>query len=175
MQFVLLTTSPPSPATDLIISSLAEIGVELTAQALDTPTFNQRVLAGDVEMSLIGSGGMNGYPDYLRRVYASYTRLTQHAQGYVNPDVDRLCREQLTTLDAEQRQQILGQIQELVAADLPLLPLFYPTPYHIFRPETFDAWYYTPGGLGGNIPTATNKHAFVTGVRTGTDIRPLAE
>ncbi|HEV2810084.1 MAG TPA: ABC transporter substrate-binding protein [Acidimicrobiales bacterium] len=175
LQFVLLTTSPPSPVTELIVSSLAEIGVELTAEALDTPTFNQRVLGGDVEMSLIASGGMNGYPDYLRRVYASYTRLTQHAQGYMNPEVDRLCREQLTTLDDEERQEILAEIQELVAADLPLLPLFYPTPYHIYRPETFDAWYYTPGGLGGNIPTATNKHVFVTGVPTGTDIRPIAE
>ena len=175
LQFVLLTTSPPSPVTELIVSSLAEIGVELTAEALDTPTFNQRVLGGDVEMSLIASGGMNGYPDYLRRVYASYTRLTQHSQGYMNPEVDRLCREQLTTLDDEERQEILAEIQELVAADLPLLPLFYPTPYHIYRPETFDAWYYTPGGLGGNIPTATNKHVFVTGVPTGTDIRPIAE
>ena len=175
LRFVLLTTSPPSPVADLVIASLAQIGVELSAEALDTPTFNQRVLGGDVEMSLIASGGMNGYPDYLRRVYASYTRLTQHAQGYMNPEVDRLCREQLTTLDDDERQEILAEIQELVAADLPLLPLFYPTPYHIFRPETFDAWYYTPGGLGGNIPTATNKQAFVTGVPTGTDIRPLAE
>jgi peptide/nickel transport system substrate-binding protein len=175
LQFALLTTSPPSPVTDLIVGSLAEIGVELTPEALDTPTFNQRVLAGEAEMSLIGSGGMNGYPDYLRRVYASDTRLTQHAQGYLNPEVDRLCQEQLTTLDEDDRQEILGQIQELVTNDLPLLPLFYPTPYHIFRPETFDAWYYTPGGLGGNIPTATNKHVFITGVPTGTDIRPIAE
>lgn len=175
LQFALLTTSPPSPVTDLIVGSLAEIGVELEPEALDTPTFNQRVLAGEAEMSLIGSGGMNGYPDYLRRVYASDTRLTQHAQGYVNPDVDRLCQEQLTTLDEDDRQEILGQIQELVATDLPLLPLFYPTPYYIFRPETFDAWYYTPGGLGGNIPTATNKQVFVTGLPTGTDIRPIAE
>jgi peptide/nickel transport system substrate-binding protein len=175
LRFGLLVTSPPAPATDLIVNALAQVGVELVPEALDTPSFNQRVLAGDVEMSLIGSGGMNGYPDYLRRVYASYTDLTQHAQGYESPEVDRLCREQLTTLDEDERQEILAQIQELVAGDLPLLPLYYPTPYHIFREETFDEWYYTPGGLGGNIPTASNKQVFITGVQTGTEIRPIAE
>lgn len=175
LRFTLSSTSPPSPATDFIVAALVEIGVELTAEALDTPTFNERVLAGETEMSLIASGGMNGYPDYLRRVYASTTRLTQHAQGYRNEDVDRLCQEQLTTLDDGERQEILAQIQELVAGDLPLLPLFYPTPSFIFRPATFDAWYYTPGGLGGNIPTATNKQMFVTGQATGTEIRPVSE
>ncbi len=175
LRFSLLIAGQPSPAVDVIIGALAAVGVQLEAESLDTPSFNQRVLAGDVEMSLIGSGGMNGYPDYLRRVYASTTRLTQHAQGYVNEEVDRLCQEQLTTLDEGERAGILGRIQELVADDLPLLPLFYPTPYHIFRTEVFDAWYYTPGGLGGNIPTATNKQVFITGVPTGTEIRPIAD
>ncbi|MGI9119305.1 MAG: ABC transporter substrate-binding protein [Acidimicrobiales bacterium] len=172
---LLVSNAPVPPATELIVRALGAIGVELVPEALDTPSFNQRVLAGDTEMSLIGSGGMNGYPDYLRRVYASTTKLTQHAQGYVNPEVDRLCQEQLTTLDEGERMGQIAQIQRLVADDLPLLPLFYPTPFYIFRRAVFDQWYYTPGGLGGNIPTATNKQVFITGVQTGTEIRPIAE
>ncbi len=175
LRFTLLATSPPTPANDLVVGALGAIGVELVAETLDTPTFNQRVLAGDTEMSLIASGGMNGYPDYLRRVYASTTRLTQHAQGYTNPDVDRLAQVQLTTLDEDERMEAIAEIQRLIAEDVPLLPLFYPTPYHIFRPEVFDSWYYTPGGMGGNIPIAGNKQAFITGLRIGTEIRPIAE
>ena len=175
LRFTLLATSPPTPAIDLVVGALSAIGVELVPETLDTPTFNQRVLAGDTEMSLIASGGMNGYPDYLRRVYASTTRLTQHAQGYSNAEVDRLAQVQLTTLDDDERMEAIAEIQRIIAGDVPLLPLFYPTPFHIFRPEVFDAWYYTPGGLGGNIPVAGNKQGFVTGRPTGTEIRPIAE
>ena len=175
LRFTLLATGPPTPAIELVVGALGAIGVELVPETLDTPTFNQRVLAGDTEMSLIGSGGMNGYPDYLRRVYASTTRLTQHAQGYSNPEVDRLAQVQLTTLDEDERMEAIADIQRIVAGDVPLLPLFYPTPFHIFRPEVFDVWYYTPGGLGGNIPVPGNKQAFITGRPTGTEIRPIAE
>ncbi len=174
LSFELLVANPVTPAVDLVVGSLGAIGVGLSVTALDTPTFNMRIIAGETEMSLIGSGGMNSDlgTDYLRLVYSSATRLTQHAQGYANPEVDRLCQEQLETLDEDERMDVVAEIQQLVAADLPLLPLFYPASFSIVRPETFDAWYFTPGGVAGVVPTVQNKQAFVTGQRTGTEVLP---
>lgn len=169
LRFSLLTQNQPvPPALDLVVRSLKAIGVELTPKPVDTPTFNSRVIKGDTEMSLIVSGGMNSdlAPDYLRLVYPSYTKLTQHAQGYKNPEVDKLCREQLATLDQSRRRQIVAEIQRLVAHDLPLLPLFYPDSFTIYNVAAFERWYYTPGGVAGNIPTVNNKQVFVTGKKT---------
>ncbi len=168
---LLLTNQPGPPVVDVLVRALMAVGVEVTPQPVDTPTFNQRVLRGDAEMSIIGSGGLNGYPDYLRRIYSSKTQITQHAQGYANPEVDALCDQQLVTVDEEERKRLVARIQEAVARDLPLLPLYYPDNFHIFKKPVFDQWYFTPGGLAGNIPVAANKHAFVTGVKTGVEIR----
>ncbi len=177
LRFTLLVTSPVSPVTDLVVGALREVGVELTPEALDTPTFNQRVIAGDTEMSIIGFGGMNTdhAPDYLLQVYSSNTRTTQHAQGYVNPEVDRLCALQQTQLDVSERMQSTARIQELIAEDLPILPLVYPASFGIFNKGVFNEWYYTEGGVGSTVPAIDNKHVFVTGRKAGLEIRPFEQ
>ena len=175
LRFSLLVTNPVPPVTELVVGALRAIGVELVPQALDTPTFNQRVIAGNAEMSIIASGGMNtdhGEGGYLQQVYSSKTRTTQHAQGYVNPSVDQLIERQQATINVDDRKKVVAEIQRLIALDLPLLPLFYANSYGIFRKATFDQWYYTPGGVGSTVPLADNKHAFITGRKTGLAIRP---
>ena len=178
LRFSLLTTTPPPPTAELVKSALSEVGIELTIESLDTPAFNQRVIAGDSEMSIIGFGGMNtdyGEGGYLRQVYSSRTEITQHAQGYENPEVDRLLAQQHVTVDESERRELVGQVQELIAEDLPLLPLVYPTGFSIFSPSPFGEWYYTEGGVGSTVPTIENKHVFVTGRETGLEIRPFEE
>jgi peptide/nickel transport system substrate-binding protein len=175
LRFTLLVTSPVSPVTDLVVGALRVVGVELTPEAIDTPSFNQRVIAGDTEMSIITFGGMNTDhgPDYLLQVYSSNTRTTQHAQGYVNPEVDRLCALQQTQIDESERMESTARIQQLIAEDLPLLPLAYPRSFGIFNKTRFDAWYYTEGGVGSTVPAIDNKHVFITGRRTGLEIAPF--
>ena len=173
LRFTLLSANPVPPVAEVLVNSLKAIGVEVVPQGVDTPTFNERMSKLDVELSLIASGGMSSdlAPDYLRLVYNSKTKLAQHAQGYVNPEVDDLTQRQLATTDLNERKKIVTQAQELIARDVPILPLFYPTSYTVFRKSTFDQWYVTPGGVAGVVPTANNKQAFVTGIKAGTKVR----
>lgn len=60
-----------------------------------------------------------------------------------------------------------GRLVDLVAEDLPLLPLFYPTLFAIHDRKVFDAWYFTPGGVAGVVPTTLNKHVLITGEKAG--------
>ncbi|MBA2497019.1 MAG: hypothetical protein H0V33_08000 [Acidimicrobiia bacterium] len=175
LAFTLSVTNPVTPLVELVVGALGAIGVELTPEALDTPTFNQRVIAGESEMSIISFGGMNSdhAPSYLFDVYSSETNRTQHAQGYVNPEVDELCALQETQTDVEERMETVAEIQELVADDLPLLPLVYPFSFGVFNPSAFDQWYFTEGGVGGTVPTIENKQVFITGRQTGVEIRPF--
>jgi len=175
LSFALLVTSPVTPVVDLVVNALKAVGVELTPEALDTPTFNQRVISGNSEMSLIASGGMNtdhGEGGYLRQVYSSKSKTTQHAQGYKNPTVDQLIDQQAATVSDGERKKVVAQIQTMIAADLPLLPLYYADSFEIYRKAAFDQWYYTPGGVASTVPTVDNKQVFITGRKTGTTIRP---
>jgi len=174
LRFSLLVASPPAPLTDLVVSALSAVGVEAAPEALDTPAFNRRLTTGGSEMSIIGFGGMNTdhAADYLRQIYSSKTESVQHAQGYVNPEVDRLADEQLSAVDESRRKEIVGRIQRIVADDLPLLPLVYPHSYTIFNKRAFDQWYYTEGGVAGTVPLVENKQLYVTGRKTGLEIRP---
>lgn len=169
LRFSLLVTGGDTQLVELVVAALQPIGVELTPESLDKSAFNERVINKEAEMSIISFGGMNTDhgPDYLLQVYSSKTKTTQHAQGYVNPEVDRLADLQNTQIDREERMQTTAQIQRLIAEDLPLLPLVYPRIFGIYRTETFDQWYYTEGGVGSTVPTTDNKHAFITGKQTG--------
>lgn len=173
LRFTLLVTTPVPQASELVVAGLASVGVEAVVEALDTPTFNERVIAGEAELSIIGSGGVNSDPDYMREVYDSTTRRTQHAQGYVNPRFDDLAQRQLVTVDEDERTDLVAEMQRIVADDLPLLPLYYEASFHIFRQEIFDEWYFVPGGVGVRTPTVVNRQVFVTGRQEGTDIRPF--
>lgn len=175
LRLSLLVTSPPSPLTDLVVTALRGVGVEATPEALDTPAFNRRVTTGGSELSIIVFGGMNTdhAADYLRQIYSSKTQSVQHAQGYKNNEVDRLCDEQLTAVDESRRKEIVGGIQRLIADDLPILPLVYPQSYTIFAKRPFDKWSYTEGGVASTVPSVENKQLFVTGKQAGLDIRPI--
>ncbi len=58
-------------------------------------------------------------------------------------------------------------MQRIVADDMPMISLYLPTRMTIYAKKTFDAWYFTPGGVFGGYPGPLNKHAFVTGATTG--------
>jgi peptide/nickel transport system substrate-binding protein len=171
---LLVANDPVPPVTDIIVASLKPLGVELVPEAVDRVTHDTRTTAGDYEMAVTSFGGLGGDPDYMRRVYASgQPKAFQSAQGYTDPEFDELASRQLVTVDEAERRELVRRMQEIVARDVPLLPLYYPTFFHIFRRAVFDQWYFTPGGFAGGIPTAYNKHAFVTGNRTGLEIRSV--
>ncbi|MDQ4069452.1 MAG: ABC transporter substrate-binding protein [Actinomycetota bacterium] len=177
LRFSLLVATPPPPIIEPVVNALRAVGVEVTPEAVDTPAFNQRVSRGGSDLSIITFGGMNTdhAADYLRQIYSSKTQAVQHAQGYANPELDRLLDEQLTAVDESRRREIVARAQRIIAEDLPLLPLVYPHSFTIFNRNTFDQWYYTEGGVASTVPVAENKHLFVTGKKAGLEIRPIRQ
>lgn len=179
LQFEILTgNSPIPPMLDLLTESLRAIGVELKPRSVDLPTLFGRLQEGSDEIALSlypGPGGMapNADPDTLRTFYSSRImgRL-QGAQGYSDQRFDRLAERQLVTADRAERMRLIAAMQEIVARDLPALPLYYPKLFNAFRRDVFDRWYYTPGGFAGGLPGVDNKQVLITGSTTGLKIRP---
>ncbi|HWC25461.1 MAG TPA: ABC transporter substrate-binding protein [Solirubrobacteraceae bacterium] len=174
---LLTGNAPVPPVLDLLVASLKAVGVELEPQAVDLPTLFERTRRGADEAALTlypGPGGTapNADPDLLRTFFSSrIEERLQGAQGWVDREFDRLAERQLVTADATARAAMLARMQEIVARDLPALALYYPTVSHAFREQAFERWYVTPGGFAGGLPGVLNKHALVTGRRTGLRVR----
>ncbi len=174
---IIVGNSPVPPALDLLVADLGAVGIELVAQAIDLPTLFTRTQEAQYELALTlypGPGGSspNADPDTLRTFFSSRIRgRVQGAQGWSDPEFDRLADRQLATTDVAARRRDLARMQEIIARDVPALALYYPKVSHAFDKRHFDRWYVTPGGFAGGLPGVRNKHALITGNRTGLRIR----
>lgn len=172
----LLTGAPLTSAAQLVAQDLGRAGVAVAPRAMPLgPQLFGPKMMGQFDLAILPYPGPSGTPpmsdpDQLRMVYSSTlpAPTPTGAAGYTNPRFDQLALRQVATPDGPQRQQLVAEMQRIVAADLPLLPLYYSTSHYIFRRETFDQWYNTPGGFPVNF---VNKQAFITGRKTGLEIR----
>jgi peptide/nickel transport system substrate-binding protein len=166
----LQTSAQYSPKTaELITEYLREVGIAVRIRTLDQPSADSAALKADYEMAVIGYGGVGNDPDLLMRIRLSPRAipLVAKAWGYNNARVEELGVQQLFTASDASRRAAVEEIQRIVADEVPFLSLYLPTPQQAFDKTTFDAWYFTPGGVGGGRPGALNVHAFVTGKKAG--------
>ncbi|MGH9281418.1 MAG: ABC transporter substrate-binding protein [Acidimicrobiales bacterium] len=170
----------PVALAELTANSLRKVGIDIDLQRIDLVRLFGTKLQASFDLLITSypgpSGiGPSGDPEILRGVYHSTPPNPFHkATGYSNPEVDQLLDAQVTTLDVQERKRMVHRIQELVAEDLPVAMLYYTTFFHIYRKKVFDQWYFTPGGFGPGIPDVFNKHPYITGHRTGLDVRQPA-
>ena len=167
----LLTSSQFNPKTaELVKEYLGQVGIEVQLSSLDGTAADAATTRGAYDMALIGYGGLGGDPDFPLRLRLSSrvpARSFFNVLGYQNPRYEDLAARQAGTLDPEQRKTLVQEIQRIVADEVPSIPLYVPTRLLIFDKRVFDAWYFTPGGVWGAYPGPENKHAFVTGRKTG--------
>jgi peptide/nickel transport system substrate-binding protein len=164
------TSTQFSPkAAELIAEYLREVGIVVRIRSLDQPSADAAALRAEYEMAVIGHGGVGNDPDILMRIRLSPRAipLVAKAWGYNNPRVEELGIQQLFTGNDDTRRAAVHEIQRIVADEVPFLSLYLPNPQQAFDSATFDAWYFTPGGIGGGRPGALNKHVFVTGKEAG--------
>ncbi|MDQ3781966.1 MAG: hypothetical protein M3349_03390, partial [Actinomycetota bacterium] len=164
---------------ELIAANLEAVGVEVDLQRIDLVRLFGTKLQAPASYDLLitfypgpSSTGPGGDPDMLRGVYHSQPPNPLHeATGYANPEVDRLIDAQVATHDVDERKRLVGQIQKLVAEDLPVAMLYYTTSFYAYRKKVFDQWYYTPGGFGTGFSDVYNKHPYITGRKQGVEVR----
>ena len=167
----------PVAVAELVAGSLGAVGVDIDLQRIDLVRLFGVKLQANYDLLIASypgpSGvGPSGDPEILRGVYHSTPPNPLHkATGYANREVDRLIDAQIATNDIEERKRMVGQIQRLVAEDLPVAMLYYTNFFFTYRKSVFDQWYYTPGGFGPGIAEVYNKHAYITGRKEGLQVR----
>lgn len=169
LQLELLYANSDSPRNaELVRDFLKAVGITVAPKAVDRPTRDAAATEGRYELILTGFGGLGADPDNLRGAFSSRSKVRSftRVQGYVNPRFDALADEQLRTVDPAARRKLTDEMQAIIAADLPMIGLYYPDRYFIYKKGGVEDWYFTLGGMGGGVPTALNKALLATGKKT---------
>jgi peptide/nickel transport system substrate-binding protein len=118
----------------VIQQSLQEVGIGLDVRMYEFATLYGDVLKGNFQLyTLQWTGGYAADPDILRRVFHSgMTPPSGFNRGYYNnPEVDRLIERATVSTDLEERRRLFGDVQKILAKDVPYISLWNKTNYSI--------------------------------------------
>ena len=65
------------------------------------------------------------------------------------------------TMNEDDRKELVGDLQTIIAEDLPVYPLYHPRMWCVYNPEKLDTWFYTKDAIAGSIPLPQNKLIFL--------------
>jgi len=149
----LVTTAGFAREAELVQADLEAAGFDVTLQTGDRSTIDGLLREGSFDLAISGHGGIAN-PAILRSP-------TWPAETYGNDAYTDLYAEQARTTDEAARSEMVAQLQQIVAEDLPVLTLYHPKMWTVYDPAVLDSWFYTQGGVGFGIPISMNKLIFL--------------
>lgn len=156
-----LLTFPQGQDAEIMKSMLAAVGIEIRIKALEKGAHDQLIDSGQYQLAINGHGGLGGDPVFLNQIIKPLTSAKESPSLYANPEFISLAQQQTSIVDSGERRRTVFTMQELLARDLPSIPLYYRKVYFAYRPEKLDGWFYSPGGIGIGIPSEFNKIVFL--------------
>jgi len=146
----------------ILKQQLEALGLQVDLRLLEQAAADQRLARGEFDLALSGHGGIGGDPKILNEmILPNGDGAFNSARFDKNPELTLLLEKQLMEMDEEKRRALVFRIQELLAEELPALPLYYPANLSAYRPEKGISWYFTRGGLGKGVPIPQNKQALL--------------
>lgn len=122
--------------SSVIQQDLREIGVALDVRTYEFATLYADVLSGNFQLfTLQWTAGALADPDILRRVFhSSQVPPAGFNRGhYGNPQVDALLDRAAEEVDQQNRVRLYEQAQQMIAADVPYISLWYKTNVAVAR------------------------------------------
>jgi peptide/nickel transport system substrate-binding protein len=139
-----------------ITQQLEQFGIDIDFQTLEAKTVDTKVGAWDFDLSIYGHGGIFD-PSILQRTILGEGFNSARYSG--DAELTRLLNAQLTEMDAAKRKDMVFQVQELYAEDMPALTLYYPRSY--WAHDGGLPLYYTMDGVAIGVPIPLNRMCFV--------------
>lgn len=149
---------------EIITESLNEIGIETSVRAMDMTTVDSLVWpefdvskGRDFDLAMWGwSSTMQLFPDRIVELFHSDPAIgSVNIGGYSNPGFDAKAEELRATVNPEEREQLLKELQALIAEEAPIIPLTYEEIINAYNPGVYDDYTFQ---LGKGI---INKLSFV--------------
>lgn len=156
LEMGLITTASYKDVGQFVARELEATGIRIDFETLEEKTLDTRVDAWDFDLAVYGHGGLYD-PSIMARVILGSG--FNSARYDADPALDRLLKAQSVEMDAGRRQDMVFQIQELYAEDLPALTLYYPEDY--WAHDGSVNLFYTQDGVASGVPIPLNRLAFV--------------
>ncbi len=99
---------------------------------------------------ILGYGSLSLDPDYLRNFFLSTNNKTRgwNMSGYNNPRFDTIANQSAETMDRNERQKLIWEMQKIIMGDVPYMPLYNPKLIEAARKGKFTGWVQMLGGVG---------------------------
>jgi peptide/nickel transport system substrate-binding protein len=109
-------------------AELGDVGIDLSLRSTEFGTFYSDITKGAFQMYLLRWIGSNEDPDIFHYCYASdmFPPKGANRGHYTNLRVNALLKAASVAADEATRRNNYLQIQQILAADLPTVPLWYP-------------------------------------------------
>jgi peptide/nickel transport system substrate-binding protein len=113
---------------EILQQQLAEAGIEVTLRSSEFGTFYADVTSGRFEMYALRWIGSNEDPDIFRYALGSDRVPPKGANRghYANPRVDAMLADAARRADEASRAEDFIAVQQILAVELPTIPLWYP-------------------------------------------------
>ena len=150
LQTTLLTTPTYAREAELIRSDLAAVGITVEVRTADMATVDGLLNAGEFDLLVTGHGG-TANPDMGHPSVPAVWENTEYTEVY---------EASLRAMDEGERRALVWRLQEIIAEELPILPLWHPLMWEVYTPGG-PTPFYTAGGVANGIPLAVNKLMFL--------------
>lgn len=139
---------------ELVREMLLEIGIDAQIIVLEATALDEAVWPGfDVNQGRNYDMSMWGWSAPVQANAIRVTSLvhsdpgigTLNLTGYANERIDELAAELTQTVDPARQQELMAEIQVIIAEDLPFIMLLYPDGSYAYRPGVYADWEFMTG------------------------------
>ena len=157
LELEMLVASSDERAGEMIKQQLDKAGIKLNLRSVDSKTLDSLVGDWKFDLAFSGHGGLGGDPAILNRVITG--QGFNSARFDQDDELNNLLSQEISQMDTSKRNDLVDQVQEAYALDMPALALYYTNSYWASNDKL--SFYYTYGGVGSGVPIALNKMSFV--------------
>jgi len=150
LELTLVTTEGYARDAELVRNHLEAVGISVTVRTADRATVDDMHREGNFDLLITGHGGAAN-PDMDQ---------PSRPTAWVSEEYQEVYRASTLALDDEERREYVWRMQEIVAEELPVIALWHPLMWEVYRLDGVKP-FYTPGGVASGIPMATNKLMFL--------------
>jgi len=153
-------------SAEIVSEQLDAVGISTSITSLEPAALDAQVWPGfDVNEGRDYDIAMWGWSPSAQLDASRYAALfhsdpaigTLNVTGLVDPDMDALLDEMLAAQTPEERDELIGSIEERVAEVRPFVVLFYQDGAYAYRASTFDGWVFQNGqGPLGKLSLVSN-------------------
>ena len=130
---------------------LKEMGIPASAKPMSFGALLQQVnVRREFDSFILAYGRLSLDPDWIRYFFHSGQDKKKggNKSGYRNPDFDRIADLSAGTVNREERQKLIHEMQKIIIRDLPFIPLYNPILIEAVRKDGFTGWVETLEGIG---------------------------